>query len=68
MARVFAATATLAVATYAVRSPSSGHGLLTLFVEFCAGGIAYAGAAVLFDVAGIRSMIGLSRSRWVAAE
>lgn len=68
VARVFAATATMALATYVVKSPSSGHGLLTLFAEFCAGGIAYVGSAILFDVAGVRSMIGLSRPRWVAAE
>jgi O-antigen/teichoic acid export membrane protein len=57
MARVFAATAIMAMVTYAAKMASTPHGLLTLLSLGVAGGLAYAGAAALFDVAGVRSSI-----------
>ena len=56
MTRVLAATLAVAAVTYAVKSASSGQGFLTLLSLAAAGCIAYAVAALLFDVAGIRSM------------
>jgi O-antigen/teichoic acid export membrane protein len=67
MTRVFASTAVMAVVTYAAKSASDGHGLLTLAIVTASGGLAYAGSALLFDVAGIRSSIASSlllRSYW----
>ena len=57
MTRVLAATLAVAAVTYAVKSASSGQGFLTLLSLAAAGCIAYAVAALLFDVAGIRSMV-----------
>ncbi len=69
IARVFSATAIMAMSTYAVKVSSSGHGLLTLVAAASAGGVAYCCAATLFNVASIRSSIGaLLRPRLVAAE
>src|SRR5208282_3586536 len=57
MARVFASTALLAGATYVAKTTAGGQGLLALLSMAGAGGLAYAAAALLFDVAGIRSSI-----------
>jgi O-antigen/teichoic acid export membrane protein len=57
MARVFAATAIMAAVTYAAKTASSDRGLLGLLGVVFISGIAYAGAAVLFDVASVRSSI-----------
>jgi O-antigen/teichoic acid export membrane protein len=57
MARVLAATLAVAVVTYAVKSASGGQGFLTLLDLAAAGCVAYAVAALLFDVAGIRTMV-----------
>ncbi len=57
MARVFASTALMAGITYAAKAIMSGHGLLTLLSVAGAGGLAYAGSAMLFNVVGIRSSI-----------
>ncbi len=56
MTRVLAATLAVASVTYAVKSASSGQGFLTLLSLAAAGCVAYAVAALLIDVAGIRSM------------
>jgi len=56
-ARVFAATAMMAMVTYAAKAILAGHGALTLLGVTCAGGVTYLGLAVLFDVAGVRSLI-----------
>jgi O-antigen/teichoic acid export membrane protein len=53
--RVFASTAIMAVVTYAAKTAINGHGLLSLIGVAAAGGVAYAGAAFLFDVGGVRS-------------
>lgn len=69
MARVFAATAVMGLATYFAKLASSGDGLLSLAVVTGVGGLAYGAAVLLFDVAGIRgSIAALLRPRWVAAE
>jgi O-antigen/teichoic acid export membrane protein len=57
MARVLASTLAVAVVTYAVKSMSAGHGFAALLSLSAAGFVAYAGAAMLFDVAGIRTMV-----------
>jgi len=57
MARVFVATAVMALVTYVARAPASGHELLSLVGAAAAGGIAYAVSALLLDVAGIRSTL-----------
>jgi O-antigen/teichoic acid export membrane protein len=57
MARVFAATAIMAAVTYAAKTASGDHGLPQLLGVVFSGGIAYAGAALLFDVAAIRTTI-----------
>jgi len=62
MARVFAATALMAVVTYAAKSIAPGQGLAALFCVAAAGGVAYAGAALLLDLAGIRSSIAAALS------
>lgn len=68
-ARVLAATVVMAAATYAAKTIAGGHGLVTLLSVAGAGGLAYASAAMLFDVAGIRAIIaGYLRPRSVAAE
>jgi O-antigen/teichoic acid export membrane protein len=56
IARVLAATSAMAAVTYATKAASAGHGLLTLLCLLAGGGIAYAGAALLLDVAGIRTL------------
>jgi O-antigen/teichoic acid export membrane protein len=58
MARVFAATAVMAAITYAAKSTSHDHSVLGLLGVVFTSGLAYAGAAVVFDVAAIRSSIG----------
>jgi O-antigen/teichoic acid export membrane protein len=64
MARVFASTAFMAVATYAAKLASGGHGLVALVSVLFVGGAAYLGAALLLDVAGIRSSVAaFQRSR-----
>lgn len=69
MARVFTCTAVMALITYAAQSASSGHGLATLVAVAASGGLAYAGAVMLLDVAGMRSSIAsFLRPRFVAAE
>jgi O-antigen/teichoic acid export membrane protein len=55
--RVVASTAIMAVATYAAKMASAGQGPRALVSVAVCGGVAYAGAAVLFDVAGVRSTI-----------
>lgn len=57
MLRVLGATSVMALVTYAAKTASSGHGLLTLMSVLGAGGVAYAGAAFLFDVAGVRTSV-----------
>jgi hypothetical protein len=57
MLRVLGATSVMALVTYAAKTASSGHGLLTLLSVLGAGGVAYAGAAFLFDVAGVRTSV-----------
>jgi O-antigen/teichoic acid export membrane protein len=57
MARVFASTAVMALITYAAKGVSGGQGLPALISVAGAGGFAYAGCVLLFDVAGIRSWI-----------
>jgi len=57
MARVLASTLAVAVVTYAVKTVSAGHGFSALLSLGAAGFVAYAGAAMLFDVAGIRTMV-----------
>jgi O-antigen/teichoic acid export membrane protein len=57
MARVFASTAIMAAVTYAAKTVWSGHGLPALVSVAASGGLAYAGSALLLDVAGIRSSI-----------
>ena len=57
MARVLASTLAVAVVTYAVKSASGGHGFSALLSLGAAGFVAYAGATMLFDVAGIRTMV-----------
>jgi O-antigen/teichoic acid export membrane protein len=69
VARVLASTAVMALVTYAAEATSRGHGVLTLLIVGSAGGLAYAGAALLFDVAGVRSSItSLLWPRWAATE
>ncbi len=69
MARVFASTAIMALATYAAKTASGSHGLLTLVAVASTGGVAYACSAALFDLAGVRSIIAsYLRARLVAAE
>ena len=57
MIRLIAATAVMAAATYTAKIAFEGHGIATLLIVGIAGGIAYAGAALLLDLAGLRSMI-----------
>lgn len=57
MARVSAATLTVAVVTYAVKSASGGPGVSALLSLAVAGCSAYVVGALLFDVAGIRTMV-----------
>lgn len=57
MLRVLASAAVLGAASYAATSLAGGHGPLALASTLAAGGIAYAVAAVLLDVANIRSLI-----------
>jgi hypothetical protein len=46
----------MAIAIIAVRSQVNGTGLLSLIAVSLAGGIAYAGAALLFNVANARTL------------
>jgi O-antigen/teichoic acid export membrane protein len=69
MARVLASTALVAVVTYAIKSTLTGHGIPALLSLAVSGGGAYAGAALLFDVAGIRTAVAsLLRPHKMAAE
>lgn len=58
LARVAAATAIMALVTYAARTAFGGNGIPALLGIAASGGIAYAGAAILLDVAGVRRLIG----------
>lgn len=58
LARVAAATAIMGLVTYAARTTLGGSGVPALLGMAASGGIAYAGAAILFDVAGVRRLIG----------
>jgi O-antigen/teichoic acid export membrane protein len=64
MARVFACTAIMAVVTYAAKTVVPAQGLAALIAVAAAGGIAYAVAALLFDLAGIRTTITSSMALW----
>jgi O-antigen/teichoic acid export membrane protein len=65
--RVFAATALMAAMTYATNVSSNDHGVLGLLGVVFISGIAYAGAALLFDVAAVRtSILAVLRSRMSA--
>ncbi len=69
MARVLAATCIMAAATCAVKAASGGQGMLALLSVVAAGGLAYAGAALLLDVAGVRSsLVAIAAPRKLAAE
>ena len=69
MVRVLAATAIMAMVTYAAKAALGGHGALTLLGMTCSAGVAYLGSAVLLNVAGVRSLIApFLWSRRVAAE
>jgi O-antigen/teichoic acid export membrane protein len=69
MARVFASTAVMALVTYVAKTTMNGHGVWSLIGITAASGTAYAAAALLFDVAGVRSSITqLFRPQVVAAE
>jgi O-antigen/teichoic acid export membrane protein len=57
IARVFASTAVMSLMTYAAKSATSGHGMLTLLSAAAAGGIAYIASALVLDVAGVRSSL-----------
>ena len=57
MARVFAATSVMAATTLALNMTPAHQGLLQLFGVVLISGIAYAAAALAFDVAGFRSSI-----------
>jgi O-antigen/teichoic acid export membrane protein len=68
-ARVLAATAIMAMVTYAAKAALGGHGALALLGMTCGGGVAYLGSAIFFNVAGVRSLIApFLRPRSVAAE
>jgi O-antigen/teichoic acid export membrane protein len=56
-ARVFAATGVMAVTTFALKVAPSDHALLQLFGVVLISGLAYAAAALIFDVARFRSSI-----------
>ena len=68
MGRVLVSTLAVAVVTYAVKSATGGQGFSALLSLATAGAVSYAGAVMLFDVAGIRTMIvSLLRLRRFAA-
>jgi O-antigen/teichoic acid export membrane protein len=59
LARVAVATLVMGLAVYAAKTAMGGHGgLWVLAGEVCCGGLAYAAAAIMLDVAGVRQMIG----------
>jgi O-antigen/teichoic acid export membrane protein len=69
MARVLMATVAMALATLVAKAASGGHGPVALVAVALAGGVAYAAAALLLDVAGIRSLLAsLLRPRLAPAE
>lgn len=69
LTRVLISTAIMSLATYSVRVIADGHGIMTLLALAAVGGGAYAGAALVFDVAGIRSTImSLHLPRWFVTE
>jgi len=55
MLRVLASVAIMALFTYAAKAGLSDHGLLALISVAATGGVAYACAALMCDLAGIRS-------------
>ncbi len=57
MARVLASTLAVAGVTYAIKSASSGQGFSALLSLAIAGVVSYAGAVLLFNVAGFRTMV-----------
>ena len=61
MVRVLAAVAIMALFTYAVKVGLSDRGLLTLIIMATVGGATYACAAIMLDLAGIRTSIGAVR-------
>jgi O-antigen/teichoic acid export membrane protein len=62
VARVLAATAVMAVVTYATQMAASGHGAWTLVAVASAGGLAYLAAVVALDVAGVRTSVAAALS------
>jgi O-antigen/teichoic acid export membrane protein len=58
IARVMAATAIMALVTYEAKLASGGQGWTALLAAFGGGGLAYAGAAIVFNVANTRRLIG----------
>ncbi len=69
MARVLAATCVMAAVTYAVKAAYGGQSTLALLSVMAGGGFAYAGAAFLLDVAGVRSsLVAIVAPRRLAAE
>jgi O-antigen/teichoic acid export membrane protein len=57
MVRVLASTFAVAAATYVVKSASGGQGFSALLSLAAAGVVSYAGAVMLFNVAGMRTMV-----------
>jgi O-antigen/teichoic acid export membrane protein len=55
--RVGAATSVMAIVAYGAQTLVGQHGLGALIITAASSGLAYAGAAVLLDVAGIRTML-----------
>lgn len=55
--RVLASTSMMAAVVYITKIANAGHGLVTLLSMLGSGGVAYAGSAMLFDVAGIRTSV-----------
>ncbi len=55
--RVAAATAVMAIVTFAAKTALGGHGPFALVGMICAASVAYLSSAVLFDVVGVRSLI-----------
>jgi len=67
--RVVASTAVMVAAVYAAKAFAGDRGVPALICVVVAGGLGYAGTAVLLDVAGVRSMVAaLLRPRLAPAE
>lgn len=60
--RVFISTAIMALVTYAAKMVAPDHGLPALICMAAAGGLAFAGAALVLDLAGVRSSIAAALS------